>query len=246
MCTITWKDDEVGYSVYCSRDERKTRQRAFPPRVHDGQGVTYIAPVDRDGGGTWISVNEAGVTLALLNFYPQACPAVPSDRRSRGLLLTDLAGVTRWAELTWRLSREPLSRYEPFRLAVFIPNASPMLCTWNGHEHVTASLSEDDLPLTTSSFEDKAVAWYRRETFARYKAYSGQTDDSMLVAFHQSREPAKPAFSVCMERPDASTVSFTRVEVVALDIRMTYQEVDAKKPIFGKESVVELARATRV
>ena len=47
-----------------------------------------IAPIDADGGGTWIAANERGLTVCLLNHYPDAGePLVresSGDRRSSG------------------------------------------------------------------------------------------------------------------------------------------------------------------
>ena len=60
MCTLSWLTTEAGYSVFCNRDERKTRPVAVPPAILRTGGVAYIAPIDPEGGGSWIAVNEQG------------------------------------------------------------------------------------------------------------------------------------------------------------------------------------------
>src|SRR5690242_15248032 len=93
MCTVSWLYDGDGYQLLCNRDERRSRSRATGPRVHQRNGVRYVAPLDGNFGGTWILTNELGVSLCLLNganvgggdIYPRF-----DSRRSRGLLLVDL------------------------------------------------------------------------------------------------------------------------------------------------------------
>lgn len=69
MCTVTWLIDAEGYTVFFNRDELKTRSHARPPTIRKQNGVNFIAPLDLDGGGTWIGVNEFGVTCSVLNNY---------------------------------------------------------------------------------------------------------------------------------------------------------------------------------
>ena len=52
MCTLTWWRESAGsYEVYFNRDERKTRAMAEPPRLREREGVSFLAPIDPDGGG---------------------------------------------------------------------------------------------------------------------------------------------------------------------------------------------------
>jgi hypothetical protein len=67
MCTVTWLPRPDGYQLLCNRDERDSRQPALGPRLHEQNGVKYIAPVDGDHGGSWIGTNEFGMSLCLLN-----------------------------------------------------------------------------------------------------------------------------------------------------------------------------------
>src|SRR3982751_1081178 len=83
MCTVSWIRTREGYQLLCNRDERHTRRPAQAPTVREDQGVQFIAPIDGDEGGSWIGVNQFGLTLCLLNRYdPQL---VPADREGRTL-----------------------------------------------------------------------------------------------------------------------------------------------------------------
>ena len=99
MCTLSWVYHSKGYRLLFTRDEGRGRSPALPPEIrsadpiearehsygtaeemdsarsHIGSPATqnrdlkYLAPRDPDGGGTWILVNAAGVTICLLNHY---------------------------------------------------------------------------------------------------------------------------------------------------------------------------------
>lgn len=67
MCTVSWLHKAKGYVLLCNRDERHTRKPALGPRISERNGISFIAPVDGDHGGSWIGVNQFGLTLCLLN-----------------------------------------------------------------------------------------------------------------------------------------------------------------------------------
>ena len=63
MCTVSWLRQAEGYVLLCNRDERHTRKPAGGPRVGDVRGVSFVAPVDGDHGGSWIGTNQFGSDL---------------------------------------------------------------------------------------------------------------------------------------------------------------------------------------
>jgi hypothetical protein len=89
MCTVSWVHQPDGYHLLCNRDEKRTRGKALAPRVAERGGVRYIAPVDSDGDGTWLSANEFGLSVCLLT--GGAGSEQSGTRPSRGLLLRELA-----------------------------------------------------------------------------------------------------------------------------------------------------------
>jgi hypothetical protein len=69
MCTVSVVPHVGGIRLLCNRDERRTRPAALPPAIHLVRGTTALFPVDPEGGGTWIGVNDAGLAVTLLNTY---------------------------------------------------------------------------------------------------------------------------------------------------------------------------------
>ena len=92
MCTLTWcREGVVGsYEVFFNRDERKTREKAEPPRLHTAGEVRFLAPIDPEGGGTWMLVNEKQLLVCLLNRWHEDQEGF-EPVRSRGQLVMEMA-----------------------------------------------------------------------------------------------------------------------------------------------------------
>ena len=90
MCTASWLTRPGGYELFFNRDERRSRARGLPPRESALRGVRYLAPIDLACGGSWIASNELGVTLCLLNRYPDPHPP-DAPTSSRGLIVLGMA-----------------------------------------------------------------------------------------------------------------------------------------------------------
>lgn len=217
MCTVSWASDGDGYQVYFNRDEQRSRPLAEPPRRHTRAGVAYLAPSDPRGGGTWLAVNEYGVTVGVLNYYAAGLQARSATPRSRGLLVRDLADVPSLEQAESRLAGLTLEDYPPFLLMVWGPSGAAGGVQWDGHRAQPQRWTEADRPVTTSSFRSAEVVARRR---ALFQALSPAA--STLRAFHLSRDPRDDAFSVWMSRPDAHTVSLSRVVVGPARVSFAY------------------------
>jgi hypothetical protein len=233
MCTVSRLLTPRGYELFCNRDERRTRTAALPPSVRETRGVRFVAPTDGDHGGSWIGVNEAGLTLCLLNHY-EAAPfptrdvatgdvKLAVDYRSRGLLLTDLMDCLNVSHARARLSGADLSSYRPFTLAVLSAREPALLVHWANNERTFDSAGEASMPLTSSSYRGAEITDARRALFRRMVDEAGAVTPALLEEFHESHEPARGPFSVCMHREDAATVSFSHVRVGDGAAEFTYQ-----------------------
>src|SRR5882757_84312 len=68
MCTVTFTPRHRGYALAMNRDEKLSRVMGLPPSKKVINGHTVLAPSE-PGGGTWIALNDSGVTFALINWY---------------------------------------------------------------------------------------------------------------------------------------------------------------------------------
>lgn len=238
MCTVTWRHSEEGYDVLFNRDELKTRKPALPPRPNECYGVRYLAPVDGNAGGAWIGVNEFGVCLTLLNFYEVAQCEEKSDYVSRGRLLVSLLNIASRAEVISRIQNADLGSFQPFILLAFSFDTQVSQFISDGRDLTHNEIGASHLPITTSSFANRQVAAQRRRCLQEFKSEPGEFSVEELLRFHRSHVPFAGAYSVCMHRDDAHTVSFSHVIVRRTQIEFHYHPDSPCKQ--GAETVAHL------
>lgn len=221
MCTVTWCRRSDGYDLLFNRDERRARPEAEPPREHTLSDTRALYPTDPQGGGTWMGVNEFGLTLCLLNYYSAEKLYQPEDPVSRGLLVPALLDAATVSEAVSRLAAMNLEPYPPFIMLGIAPGEAVTAVTWNG-SGPTSAVVDDPPILTTSSHEEGRVVAFRREQFHRWFTQGWTLTPEHLLAFHRSQEPEPGPFAVCMERDDAATQSLSHVEVKASSIAFIY------------------------
>lgn len=219
MCTVTWLREGDSYSVFFNRDELNTRARALPPACKTQNGVSYLAPFDPEGGGTWLGVNQFGLTCGVLNNY-SITNVRSRSFRSRGLLVPALLGCASQAAALTKLRTLSLDDFRPFFLILFAPRYSQVLCTWNGEAlHIDENVR---LPISSSSFDTQRVVENRRNEFAAFSARQQFSDKNFLALYHASHSTRGGAYSVCMHRDDASTVSCSQINVTPGLIEFLY------------------------
>jgi hypothetical protein len=224
MCTMSWQRDRTGYDLFFNRDEKRARLPAQPPEVRRVGSTRVLAPRDGQAGGSWMAANEHGLTLALLNGYlgPDAASApVGGQWTSRGQLVVELAACSGVAELTERIKAQDLASFRSFHLAAIDPHDA-VLASWR--EGALECAPEDGFssPLISSSFEFAAVAQSRLDVYREYVNVSANNRTAAMLAYHRSHRPDRGAFSTCMHRDDARTVSFSWVRVDDRQVRMRY------------------------
>lgn len=221
MCTVTWRRERDTYEVFFNRDERRNRAPARPPEVRASGPIRYVAPLDPQGGGTWLAANEHGVTAGLLNYYEREAVATPARPLSRGLLIPDLMAYASARELSAQASARADGRFAPFLLLAFAADGAWQV-RWDGDRVESRALGDDDRPVSTSSFDTARVLERRRARW-REAADGGDLSAEALERYHRSTDAEGGPYSVCMTRDDARTVSFSRVRVTPLAVVFVYE-----------------------
>ena len=202
MCTVSYEITKNGYRLLFNRDEQRTRKKAIAPVLRQGA----LMPIDSQSGGTWIAVNQWGVTVALLNDYQSS--RQPVFRTSRGQIIPMLVQWQTIAEVIEAAKSIDLSQYDGFRLVVFGPDNQPRVLA----EKNNGLVEETDCvwPVSSSSYGSD-VEYVRQQ----YRLAD-------LDAYHRSHQPQKGPYSVCVHRDDVVTVSLTEVQVSTNKILMRY------------------------
>jgi len=206
MCTMTWRClPQRGREIFFNRDELKTRSQALRPQIFQAEnGVRYLAPIDPDGGGTWLAVNEYGLCFALLNRWHET---QFKGTKTRGSIITSLAGIQTLVEVEEKVRQMDVSDFSPFTLAVL--GDEEHFWEWNGDTLEGTDLQQ---PLTSSSY------CFHEVRNARLAAY---TKD--LERYHVAEGETPTAFTVRMNRPDAQTWSRSVIRI-GMEIHWKYYE----------------------
>jgi hypothetical protein len=184
--------------------------------------MPVLLPIDGEAGGSWISLNGAGHSLALLNRWEES-PRDPEDGWvSRGILLADLAALPDSDEVATALDALQLGRYRPFTLVSVSPSSPPRLFEWNGSALEASTRQAPGLVRTSSGFDQAAVEQARGALFQAALGPGGELTEARLEALHRSHLPERGPLSICMHRAEAVTVSFSLITVTGNNMSFRY------------------------
>jgi hypothetical protein len=231
MCTVTIVPFDDGFRLVCNRDERRDRAAATPPQVCRLEHRTAVFPADAVSGGTWVAVNDAGLATVLLNrTIDSAAAVIGPPLRSRGLIiptLLDCGSVPDALEIAARL--DP-AHFNLFRLVVVHRMVAGVVAS----DGITLSVETVDVSrpvmLTSSSLGDDVVEAPRRRLFERLVVKNEGAWLRGQARFHVHQWPSRPEVSVSMERPDARTVSRTRIDVTSRASELCYDPLGSADP----------------
>ena len=224
MCTVTVVPHEMGIRVMCNRDERRSRQAALPPKIHDLGGRLAAFPVDPQGGGSWVGVNDAGIVVTLLNVSGPSHRSSKAPRRSRGLIVREVLRCGSLSRVLETAARLDASLFEMFRLVV-VHRFTAVDATSDGVRTAIRRQITVDTPLlfTSSSLGDALVEAPRQQLFQRMVVARRSGWLRAQARFHRHQWPSRPEISVRMERDDALTVSRTVVDVIRARQSLFYE-----------------------
>jgi hypothetical protein len=195
--------------------------------------------VDPQTGGTWIGVNEFGVSVCLLNGKNASgrAPAVCS----RGLIVRDLIWADSVRECALWLNQIDLTRVAPFVVLLLQPEMPATVGHWDGERLMLDGSADSSIPLTSSSYDPGGAREIRQKEFRTLTRSGDRIDPSALYAFHRSHRHGPSPYSVCMHRPDAETVSFSHIVVTPDEVRFSYSPAAPCRFSAGQERVLRRA-----
>lgn len=217
MCTVSWTHQADRHHLLCNRDEQRTRGIATPPAVFERGCTRFVAPTDADHGGTWIAVNEYGLGLCVLD---GRCRKPARGGRSRGFVIPELIWHRSAGDCAVALGQFNLAPFASFTLLMLEPGQPATVAAWDGTTLAVDRDADRRAPLVSSSFDPERVRRSRTREYVRHT----KGDPSSLYRFHTSHGDggAGNAYSPCMHREDAETVSFSWVVVTRDEVRFLY------------------------
>jgi hypothetical protein len=221
MCTVTFIARKRGYALGMNRDERLTRVQGLPPAERRSEGRRVICPSE-PGGGTWIALNETGVTFALINWY-SIPTSVNGAATTRGEIVVAVSGLDGEPTATARLRKLPLNRINPFRLIGIFPTTQHVVeWRWDLRCLTFAKHRWNTQQWISSGFDEPTAQRMRSKTFQQAGQQLSVGSLDWLRRLHRSHSPHAGPFSTCMHRADAATVSYTEIAVSSSTAKMCY------------------------
>lgn len=224
MCTITIVPRGDSPRLMCNRDERRDRPVARPP-AHARFGARVgIAPIDPVGGGSWIGINDAGLTVALLN---RSTPCTRESRSvgSRGRIVTRLLECETLDGVAAASVALDVRDYQPFRAIAILGRRALVADVRAGRVAVRRFDVSRPRLLTSSSVEPVRALTTRGAAFRAMVLRAGDRLQAQ-AAFHQYEDPRRRHMGVLMTRLDARTVSRTTVDICPRGLALTYESLD--------------------
>jgi len=210
MCTLSFVDHGEVYLIAMNRDERVSRGPGDLPRIYEMPGTRAIYPDDGQGG-TWVAVNNYGVTFALLNWNllgKRAEQAEPA--RSRGRLIPLLTACRTMAAVGDALDKIDLSGTGPFRLFGFFgPSRQIREWCWNSVQSQALDHAWQSNHWFSSSLSDEKADRIRRRACISAWKQKDCGSPAWLLRLHSSHDGNE--FGPCVHRPDVGTLSYSLI-----------------------------------
>ena len=221
MCTVTFIARKTGYALGMNRDEQLSRVVGLPPAKKTINGCALLAPSE-PGGGTWIALNDAGITFALINWY-SITARVKGETVSRGKVVNAACAAKTPDVTAATLARLPLQRINPFRLIGVFPVTSEIIeWRWDLKNLARQKHQWQNQQWISSGFDEPAAQRVRSRTFRAALKQNSVGNLDWLRRLHRSHTPQSGPFSTCMHRTGAATVSYTEVAIFRTKALMNY------------------------
>jgi uncharacterized protein with NRDE domain len=229
MCTVSIVPHNGGVRVVANRDERRDRAAALDPRIAAIGSRAVALPIDPVAGGSWIGVNDAGLTAVLLNRHPTH-PLHDDEFASRGAIVPLALGCAEIERAVDAALGVDASQFQPFQLVLVQRHRIAVVSgdSWD-LAYESAALDAPTM-FTASSLGDVIVEAPRRRLF---EWLMNDPADRLLgqAVFHRHQWCDKRDISVLMERGDAATVSRTTIDVADAGVTLEYEALLPRRPL---------------
>jgi hypothetical protein len=210
--TVSFLTRKNGYALAMNRDERLTRVKGLPAKERRVNNHKVVGPSE-PGGGTWIALNDSGATLALINWYAIKA-RVRKNPRSRGEVVNATGSAETPDSAENSLRQLPLNRINAFRLVGIFPRTREVVeWRWNLKKLARLEHHWRAQQWISSGHDEPGAQRVRSRTFRRAQKQRTTGSLDWLRRLHRSHYPERSAYSTCMHRSDAGTVSYSEVVV---------------------------------
>ena len=227
MCTVTYIPFRDKVFITSNRDEQSRRLPALAPAIYETPGGRLLYPRDARAGGSWFVVRENGTVLVLLNGAWTSHRSQPPYRKSRGLILLELADGDSSLQ---RFDTLDLGGIEPFTLVI---REEGLLyeCRWDGSEKYRRQPDAAAPHIWSSvTLYGPEVIRRREEWFSRWLRQHPEPDQEAILHFHQFTGDGDRHNDLLMNRDNVMmTVSITALRAGDSEARLQYLDLPQRR-----------------
>jgi hypothetical protein len=222
MCTVSFVPKSSGFYLAMNRDEKLARFTALPPIIANFDSHRTVFPREPNGG-TWIAANDTGVCVALINWHTIKREPARSIA-SRGQVVRAMVAKSSLDEVDRALYGLPLNKLRPFRLIAIVPSAKKVMeWHWDLDQLSSRKRAWAKRHWFSSGFDEVTTQLKREQVCKSASRQNSAGELDWMRRLHRSHLPTRGAFSICMHRSDAATVSYTEVVVSGRHATMRYK-----------------------
>ncbi|MBK8610494.1 MAG: NRDE family protein [Chitinophagaceae bacterium] len=223
MCTVSFLRVNESVIITSNRDEHRDRENSAAPAVYNHSGMKMIYPKDAKAGGTWFVAGEQGTVAVLLNGAFESHIARPPYRKSRGLILLEIAGAN---QPVLFFSEMNLNGIEPFTVVLFQSGELHEL-RWDGNARYNRKLNEYENHIWASAtLYSPDVIEHRKKLFEQFIHSPMEITVSRVYDFHANnhgddengfiinRQTGMKTFSITQAIIDPETIAFTHADLL--------------------------------
>jgi hypothetical protein len=238
VCTVSFYKDNEKVIITSNRDENINRPDALPPTKIKLENTTVFCPIDPQHQGTWFAVNQKGNVFVLLNGAEEKHIPNPPYRKSRGLILLDIADSTNYFD-KWNLIN--LENIEPFTIVAFF-NKNLIQYTWNGVAKKNAVL-DTNIPHIWSSatlYHTETIA-LRKEWFVQFiNQNKEKLEANDFLKFHSKTNNEDKHNGLIINRNNMMlTKNITQCVLEKSSFTLLHQDLIMKKQTIISEKIYE-------
>lgn len=209
MCTVAFIPNKGSFFIASLRDEDPQRAKAVIPFLSNSYEKNYIAPIDPQGGGTWVGISKLGFAIVLLNGGFINHIKKEKYKRSRGLIVTDMLSVNHPIEMWENLELEDI---EPFTLIVWEGNQL-MNLVWDGKNKYLSIVDSAKAQIWSSStLYDEVARQERQIKFQEWMASSVEINSVSILEFFKNAKVANESIFI-KNSEQIKTHSYTCIEI---------------------------------
>ena len=212
MCTVSFYRDKSKVIVTSNRDEKSIRPLAIAPRQYRFNNQHLYFPKDPQAGGSWFIVKADGSAFVLLNGAEKKHIPQPPYKKSRGLILLEIADSSHYLE-QWNTM--DLEQIENFTVIAYANNKLAQL-QWNGTTKTHLYLDENKAHIwsSTTLYDEPTIEKRQQWYFDFLSKKNNDANSSDIMDFHTKTQNHDTENGLIINRPTAMlTKNVTQVVI---------------------------------